>query len=98
MDNQGTNYYKQFGIRDLREHGRTIGVKSPTTLKKVDLINEIVAIESGEKAPFYTNMGRPCYKTFNGESIRADREEKLRKIDELAEEFLTKVREIVLKM
>ena len=47
-------------VYSLRAIARTLGVKSPTTLTKKALINEILQIERGEKQPCAANKrGRP---------------------------------------
>lgn len=46
------------GIHNLRSFARQIGVKSPTTLKKSELIDLIVKIKTGQIEPSKTNMGR----------------------------------------
>ena len=47
-------------VYSLRAIARTLGVKSPTTLTKKALINEILQIESGEKQPCIpSKRGRP---------------------------------------
>ena len=46
-------------VADLRCMGRAMGVKSPTTMSKQELIQSIWQIYCGELEPYYTNMGRP---------------------------------------
>ena len=47
-------------IHELREIGRKIGVPSPTTMKKTELIENIIKIASGKiEAPARSNFGRP---------------------------------------
>ena len=46
-------------VVELRVLGRQMGVKSPTTMLKKELINSIWQIYSGELEPYRTNMGRP---------------------------------------
>ena len=43
----------------LREIGRYLGVKSPTAIKKEELISSIMKIQSGEAQPFLSNKGAP---------------------------------------
>ena len=52
---------ESLGIYMLRDIGRKIGVKLPTTLKKAELIRQIKAIHSGEQEPYtqQTKKGRP---------------------------------------
>ena len=42
------------GVHDLRVFARNIGVSSPTTKRKEDLVEEIIAILSGEKQAIMT--------------------------------------------
>jgi len=51
-------YLENFGIHELRLKGREVGVKSPASKRKEDLIDEIIAIENGFKPAYRTNMGR----------------------------------------
>lgn len=56
--------YKNLCIYELRKLAREIGVKSPTSLKRAELIEKINAIETGKELPFIkkTNKGRPVKK------------------------------------
>ena len=47
----------------LREIGWQVGVKSPSTRKKQDLIQEILDVTEGKKAPYKTTKGRPRLPT-----------------------------------
>ena len=50
----------EMNIHALRNIAREVGVKSPTTLKKKALIDEILQMESGIKQPCMpTKTGRP---------------------------------------
>lgn len=51
-------------IHSLRIIGREVGVKSPTVLSKGTLIDEIIAISSGEKEPSFTKLGRPSFESY----------------------------------
>ena len=42
---------EKFSVYDLRKIARNIGVKSPTILKKRQIIDEIMQIQSGLKQP-----------------------------------------------
>ena len=58
------NYIDQLDklrIHELRDLARKMGVQSPTTLKKEQIISEIMDILSGEKQPYVTTsrQGRP---------------------------------------
>ncbi|MBR2330222.1 MAG: Rho termination factor N-terminal domain-containing protein [Clostridia bacterium] len=50
----------EMNIHALRNIAREVGVKSPTTLKKKELIDEILQMESGNQQPCIpTKKGRP---------------------------------------
>ena len=52
--------YENMGIYDLRNYARSMGVHSPTTLKRDELIDRINEIINGrEPDPKTTNRGRP---------------------------------------
>lgn len=59
------NNLNDLNIYALRELGRRVGVNSPTSKKKEELINDILSIQSGKKQPEKqkTKQGRPP-KTF----------------------------------
>lgn len=46
-------------IHVLRDIGRQLGVKSPSSLKKSQLIEQIMAVDSGRVEPNFTKKGRP---------------------------------------
>ncbi len=52
------NYLNSLGIHDLRNYARSQGVKSPTTLKKDDLIDTIIKVKNKEIEPSTSKMGR----------------------------------------
>lgn len=58
MDNEKLN---SLGIFELRNLARSLGVKSPTTLKRSELISEIELVFSGKKPKYVraTRQGRP---------------------------------------
>jgi hypothetical protein len=51
-------------IYELRDYARKVGVKSPTSKTKAELINQIKLIETGEKEPYKTNKGRKPLVSF----------------------------------
>lgn len=55
---------EKLSIYELRIRGRNAGVKAVTTKKHDEIVNEILQIESGELAPFKSNMGRPPKNNF----------------------------------
>lgn len=61
-------------LHDLRAIGRNIGVKSPTSKTKTELINKILAVFKGEEKPYFTKVGR---KVLTNEEISfMEREQK----------------------
>ena len=48
-----------FDIYSLRYLGRNIGVKAPTSLKKAELIENILSVQNGKIPPYTTKRGRP---------------------------------------
>ncbi|MBQ8426663.1 MAG: Rho termination factor N-terminal domain-containing protein [Clostridia bacterium] len=50
-------------VHTLRQIGREKGVKAPSSLKKGDLIEQILGIEKGEIAPCFSTGGRPVLDT-----------------------------------
>ena len=51
--------YDKVNFHDLRTYARSIGVKSPTTYSKKELIKKIKEVESGFVAPSEEKRGRP---------------------------------------
>ncbi len=53
-------YFSSLSIGSLRAYGRYIGVRNSTELKKLDLIDQIISILTGESEPIpRTNRGAP---------------------------------------
>ncbi len=50
----------EYDIYSLRDLGRSMGVKAPTSLKKADLIENILNIQKGKIKPYKTKRGRPA--------------------------------------
>lgn len=49
----------QLSLFELRNAAREMGVKSPTTYNKGELIDKMISISTGKIAPVKTNRGRP---------------------------------------
>ncbi len=49
-------------LHDLRKIGKKIGVRAPTRLKKADLVENILAVQSGKVQPYFSAIGRPSMK------------------------------------
>lgn len=63
MENlENYNFYNNFSIYELRNIAREKGVKLPTTLRKKDLIDEIIKLDKGIIKPYFrtSKQGRPC--------------------------------------
>lgn len=52
-------------LHDLRRIGKAIGVKAPSTLKKKQLISQILGIQKGTIAPIFSTFGRPTLGSNN---------------------------------
>ena len=50
---------QSMSIYELRTLARSIGVKSPTTLRKQDLILQIINLQEGKSTAQYSKRGRP---------------------------------------
>ena len=71
----------EMDIHALRNIAREVGVKSPTTLTKKALIDEILQIESGNKQPCIpTKKGRPPKS--NGANQKLENEKIVDAVDE----------------
>lgn len=80
-------------LHELRILGRKIGVKSVSTLKKQDLIENIIDITNGIKQPSFNNRGRkPCISTSDKVSIT---EEKLFLIEKLLDKTKKEILDIL---
>ena len=77
----------------LRQIGREIGVKSPTSLTKNALIEQIIKVDNGEIKPYFSKVGR---KHLNDEydkiiEKKNDREEFLLELEKLTLEYREKI-------
>ncbi len=52
---------QKMSIYELRDIARAMGVKSPTTFRKQDLITQIINIQEGKTTAHYSKRGRPPY-------------------------------------
>lgn len=57
-------------VHELRVRARALGVKSPTTKRQKELIDEILKIQSGELEPYTTKMGRPVKAGIKSEILK----------------------------
>lgn len=56
-------YFQEISLEDLRRYGRHLELQKPTTLKKEDLINEILLVICDEKKPSRNLRGAPIKNT-----------------------------------
>ena len=54
-----TRYLETLGLSDLRAYGRYVGLRSATSLKKAELIKEIVKALCGKNSLSFSNRGAP---------------------------------------
>ena len=90
-------------IYSLRGKAREVGVKAPTTLKREELIKEILLIQSGGKEPYVrTAKGRPLKEncttkiTCDEVKLRKEREKRIKK--ELIDSILKKIEKELYKI
>lgn len=57
------SYFQEISLEDLRRYGRHLELQKPTTLKKEDLINEILLVICDEKKPSRNIRGAPIKNT-----------------------------------
>ena len=62
IENISRETLENLGIYELRNVARQVGVYSPTTCKKAELIDKVMAIVLGDEQPYErkTNQGRPA--------------------------------------
>ena len=92
---------EKIGVYDLRNIAREVGVKAPTALRKNELIEEILQIESGKKPPHeLSKRGRPSKNSFCSSiksTISVSDKNAIKKefIDSILEEIKRKLYEIL---
>ena len=81
-------------IQYLRDIAREIGVKAPTSFKKDVLIEEILQIQSGRKAPYTrTKKGRPLKENFRLESAK----DNIRLVEKIEKNLKKEIIDCILK-
>ncbi len=90
----------QMRIYELRDLGREKGVKSPTSLKKNELIDKILEISCGETEPYRTNRGRPAVSAsgVKNDGVFKDDNGNLIRKEELIDKILAKIKEELLSI
>ncbi len=64
-----TNYFSTLNLGLLRSYGRSLNLRNPTTLKKADLIEELIKVLCGEINPIRNNKGAPIKGEYVDKSI-----------------------------
>lgn len=83
---------KEYTIYALREIGKKLGVKSPTSLNKQQLIEQIIGVSNGTITPTTTVKGRPSKKN----SLSANQNKDLeKKIDKCFSDFKAELLKII---
>lgn len=90
-------------IYELRDLGREKGVRSPTSLKKQELVEKILEITCGEAEPYRTNRGRPAINypaptDSKGLSIDINMCKTVSDKERIVDELLAKLKEDLLKL
>lgn len=62
----------EISLYDLRRFAKEMGVKSPSMLRKKELIEAIIDVKRGNKLPDKSKKGRPCKKSFLGKEPNDD--------------------------
>ncbi|MBQ0017376.1 MAG: hypothetical protein KBT30_01945 [Clostridiales bacterium] len=93
------SYYERYGIYELRKIARDKGVKSPTILRRSEIIEKIELIESGIEKPCFNskNRGRPAkeieitkYKNYNCKDCKILKNitERLKELENMIEQYI----------
>lgn len=93
------NELKNKNVHSLRIIARKIGVKSPTTLKKEQLIEQIGLISDGKISPYFSNRGRPSLSEISEQKSKEKQslKEKQKQLNALFSEMKKRVNEIITK-
>ena len=65
------NYFQNVSLNSLRSYGRFLGLRSPTTQHKEDLIEDIIKMLCGEMQPERNKQGAPVKENVNMDVIQA---------------------------
>ena len=77
------NYFFSLDLNSLRTYGRALQLKSPTAMKKADLIEEIIKALCGESRPQRNKKGAPIKNDYLDKRI-------LESVARLQKEYLYK--------
>jgi hypothetical protein len=84
-------------IHELRTLGREIGVKSPTSCNKDKLIDRIIAVDTGRVKPFFTQKGRPPYKSKGKGERKSLSVKEIEQIDKILENAKQEIIRLLVK-
>ena len=84
-------------IHDVRNLARELGVRSPSTLNKDEVIKRINQINNGEREPYFSNKGRkPRSKLIINNITKKELSEfEVNKINELIDKLKTDIIELL---
>ncbi len=85
-------FLRSLAFNDLKVLGRMFGVKAPSGKTKKVIITEILEIERGERAPYFSSKGRPAK---NGKLFTADIDIFLKSQQSLEQKFLSEINDIL---
>jgi len=91
----------KFNLYNLRRIGSEIGVKSPTSMKKAQLITAIIDVAEGRVAPFHSNKGRPKLKDVNNltkEQLTPSAVKKINDLETKLDKVLSDFKDILLQL
>ena len=99
---------EKMALVDLRLIGRAVGVKSPTSLRKNELITEILLVGNGKKTSLKSNSGRPvivkmrCMEDFKTEIVeqnnKKDENKNLASFEKRLDRILSDFKQLILDM
>lgn len=81
-------------LYELRLIGREIGVKSPTSLTKKELVEKIIEIKKGKQKPVFSKKGRPSYIVCDMDKLN---KKVLDKIDKILENAKKEIIDLLTK-
>ena len=84
-------------VHDVRKLARELGVRSPSTLNKGEVIKRINQINNGEREPYFSNKGRkPRSKLIINNITKKELSEfEVNKINELIDKLKTDIIELL---
>ncbi len=87
MENYTEKQLEKVNFHDLRRLGQIVGVKSACSLKKAELIDQILKVQNGEIDPYFSTKGRPAKKELSL-CLGGYSKEKIKNLELLAKRML----------